>query len=109
VLRNLREQAPELRRILEGVNSELCCEDGLYRYYHGSLKMFSLETATQMMADALAAVAPEGRPFHIDFSSKSSNEVVAACSRWRTASIGRNAPVPSSRPFSTPDIFWRWP
>jgi hypothetical protein len=63
LLRNLRQHAPELRQILEDVNSEYCYEDGLYRYYHQSLKVFSLQGSTLRMADALAAVAPEGRPF----------------------------------------------
>lgn len=63
LLENLRQHGPELRQILEEVNSDWCYEDGLYRYYHQSLKMFHLQEATQRMADALAAVAPEGRPF----------------------------------------------
>ena len=36
--------------------------DGIYRYYHQSFKVFALQDATQQMANALAAVAPEGRP-----------------------------------------------
>ena len=31
--------------------------------YHQSLKVFYLQDQTKAMADALAAIAPEGRPF----------------------------------------------
>jgi len=63
LLQNTRHQAAELRRVLESVNSEWCYEDRIYRYYHQSLKAFALQDATREMADALAAIAPEGRPF----------------------------------------------
>ena len=63
LLLNMRQHAPELRRVLEDASSEWCYEDGIYRFYHGSLKVFRLQSATREMADALAAIAPEGRPF----------------------------------------------
>ncbi|MGD0696503.1 MAG: hypothetical protein ABSB82_16910 [Terriglobia bacterium] len=63
LLQNMRQHASELRRVLENVNSEWCYEDGIYRYYHQSLKVFNLQNQTKAMADALAAIAPEGRPF----------------------------------------------
>jgi hypothetical protein len=62
LLQNLRQQAPELRRVLEEVNGEWCYEDGIYRYYHQSFEAFALQDATRQMADALATLAPEGRP-----------------------------------------------
>ena len=67
LLENLRQHAPELRQILEDVNTEWCYEDGIYRYYHHSFKVFNLQGLTMRMADALAAVAPEGRPFKHGF------------------------------------------
>lgn len=63
LLQNMRQHAPELRRVLEDVNSEWCYEDPLDCYSHQSFKVFDLQNATQEMADALAAIAPEGRPF----------------------------------------------
>jgi hypothetical protein len=63
LLLKMRQHAPDLRRVLENVNSEWCYEDRIYRYYHQSLKVFDLQNATRDMADALAAIAPEGRPF----------------------------------------------
>ena len=63
LLQNMRQHARELRRVLEIVNSEGCYEDRIYRYYHQSYKVFELQIATQEMADALATIAPKGRPF----------------------------------------------
>src|ERR1700689_4959649 len=59
----MRQHEPELRRVLENVNSKWCYEDRIYRYYHQSFKVFDLQNATRTMADALAAISPEGRPF----------------------------------------------
>jgi len=63
LLDNMRQHEPELRRVLEDINSEWCYEDGIYRYYHQSLKVFGLQEATKLIADVLSAIAPEGRPF----------------------------------------------
>jgi hypothetical protein len=63
LLRNMRQHEPELRRVLEEATSESCYEDGIYRYYHGSFKVFWLQNSTKLMVDALAAISPEGRPF----------------------------------------------
>ena len=51
-----------MRRVLENANRE-CYEDGIYRYYDQSLKVFSLQEQTKAMVNALAAIAPEGLPF----------------------------------------------
>ena len=63
LLRNMRQHEPELCRVLEDINSEWCYEDGIYRYYHQSLKVFGLQEATKLIADVLSAIAPGGRPF----------------------------------------------
>jgi hypothetical protein len=63
LLLKMGQQALELRRVLEDVNGEWCYEDRLYRYYHQSFKVFDLQAATREMADILAAISPEGRPF----------------------------------------------
>ena len=52
-----------MRRVLENANREWCYEDGIYRYYDQSLKVFSLQEQTKAMVNALAAIAPEGLPF----------------------------------------------
>ncbi len=61
LLLNMRQHAPELRRVLDNANSSY--EDGIYRYYHLSLKVFWLQEQTNALVNALTAIAPEGRPF----------------------------------------------
>ncbi len=63
LLQSMRQHEPELRRVLEAASSESCYEDGIYRYYHGSFKVFHFQGITKLMVDALAAISPEGRPF----------------------------------------------
>ena len=64
LLANMQQQAPQLRELLERVNSHWCYEDGIYRFYHQSCKVFEgLQGPTQDMAAALAGIAPEGRCF----------------------------------------------
>jgi len=45
LLLNMRQHAPELRRVLEEANGEWCYEDGIYRFYHGSSKVFRLQVS----------------------------------------------------------------
>lgn len=67
LLTNLKEQLPELRKLLEWCNSEWVGEDGLYRFYHQSFKVFYLQDATLKICRALYALAPE-QPVNLWFS-----------------------------------------
>ena len=101
LLQNMRQHAPELRRVLEDVNSEWCNEDRIYRYYHQSFKVFDLRTATREMVDALAAIAPEGGRSAASLTKSFNKERVMNSPR-RTTNIGWNGPPPSSRHSSMP-------
>lgn len=63
LLENLRLQEPELRKLLDEVNDHWGYEDGIYRFYHQSFKVYHLEHSTAGIIAALAGVAPEGRAF----------------------------------------------
>jgi hypothetical protein len=63
LLENMRKQASDLRTLLEKVNGHWVYEDGLYRFYHQSFKVYNLQAYTLEMTAALAKLAPEGRPF----------------------------------------------
>lgn len=64
LLANMQQHAPQLRELLEQVNNNRCYENGMYRFYHHSCKVFEiLQGATQDMAAALTGIAPEGRGF----------------------------------------------
>lgn len=60
---NLRASVKTLQTLLDQVNGHWAYEDGLYRLYHQSFKVYSLQTATTEMVAALQALAPE-RPLN---------------------------------------------
>ncbi len=61
LLENLRRQLPQLRELLQRVN-DWNYEDGMYRFYYQSFKVYHLQSDTTQMAAAFAALAPEGQP-----------------------------------------------
>jgi len=63
LLENMRQRAAELRALLEEINGHWGYEDGIYRFYHQSFKVFGLQRQTEQIAAALTAIAPEGRSF----------------------------------------------
>lgn len=64
----LKAALPELRILLDRVNGHWIYEDGLYRLYHQSFKVFRLQEFTIEIVDALRALAP-GRALNADFTT----------------------------------------
>jgi len=90
LLQNMRQQEPELRRLLETVN-ERSYEDRVYRFYAQSFKLFDLQCVTQLLVDALTTIAPDGRPF-CGSLRRSSAEGRAGNSHRKTTRIGWSEP-----------------
>jgi hypothetical protein len=63
MLANMRGRLKELRELLERVNGHWVYEDGMYRFYYQSFKVFPLQQETTEIVTELAALAPEGRAF----------------------------------------------
>jgi hypothetical protein len=63
LLHNIHEHLPALEALLTEVQYPLTYEDGLYRFYHQSWKVYELQGLTREIARLLAAIAPGGRPF----------------------------------------------
>ena len=63
LLANMKGQATALRELLEKMNGHWGYEDGVYRFYHGSFKVFNLQDYTKQIVAALAGIAPDGRAF----------------------------------------------
>ena len=63
LLSNIKRNLPGLMELLRGINSEWCSEDYVYRYYHGSFKVYHLQTETKRIAEALKRLAPKGFVF----------------------------------------------
>ena len=73
LLQNMKTQASPLEELLKKVNAHRGYEDGVYRFYHGSFKVFHLQEYTKQIVAALAGIAPEGRAFGALFA-----EIIAA-------------------------------
>lgn len=56
---NLKAQLPSLETLLATVNGHWGYEDGVYRFYHHSFKVYGLQSTTTSIVSALQALAPE--------------------------------------------------
>ncbi len=63
LLRNLRLRRSELTALLEKCSSHWGFEDPIYRFYHQSLKVYSLQDETMRIVHLLESLAPE-RPLN---------------------------------------------
>jgi hypothetical protein len=63
LLANIHRHLPALEALLTEVRYPFTYEDGLYRFYHQSWKVYELQGLTREIARLLAAIAPGGRSF----------------------------------------------
>ena len=56
---NLRASLPELEQLLRDCQSHWGYEDGIYRFYHHSFKVYSVQETTSAIVAALQSLAPE--------------------------------------------------
>jgi len=59
LLHDLKEHLPVLRELLRRASSHWEYEDPIYRCYHGSFKVFALQSQTTAIVDALRAIRPD--------------------------------------------------
>jgi hypothetical protein len=62
LVRNLKAALPELEKELQSVNDHWAYEDGLYRFYHQSFKVYNLQDRTLSIVKLLEQVAPAPDP-----------------------------------------------
>jgi len=60
---NIKQQLPVLETLFEEISGHWVYEDLVYRFYHGSFKVYALQEITLRIADALKELAPEGKAF----------------------------------------------
>lgn len=58
---NLQTAAEELKQLLVSVSDHRGYEDGVYRFYHQSFKLFRLGHSTEKITAALQALLPDQR------------------------------------------------
>lgn len=56
---NLKASLPELDKLLEQSSEHWTYEDGVYRFYHQSWKVYGLQSSTESIVAALQALAPD--------------------------------------------------
>ena len=66
LLQNIKARLPELQKLLEEVSSHRHAEDGFYRFYHQSFKVYRLQEDTTRVVKALESLLPE-RPLNTWF------------------------------------------
>jgi hypothetical protein len=59
LLANLHASLPALKTLLLESNSHWTYEDGVYRFYHQSFKVYGLQARTKEIVKALQALAPD--------------------------------------------------
>lgn len=58
LLRNIKANLPELKKLLEKINGECFGEDHFYRYYHHSFKVYYTQETTKEIVDMLKKLSP---------------------------------------------------
>ena len=59
LLAGIKERLPELKELLEQVSGHWRLEDGFYRFYHMSFKVFGLQKQTVLIVETLRSLLPE--------------------------------------------------
>lgn len=61
LLTRLRRSLPVMRALLERCRGHWTYEDGIYRFYHRSFKVYSLQQATVEIVAVLKRLSPDGK------------------------------------------------
>ena len=59
-LRNIKAHLPALKELLAEISGHWFYEDGVYRFYHQSFKVYAMQPVTMKIVDALRKLVPEG-------------------------------------------------
>ena len=55
----IHRSLPKLEKLLDDPQVACASDDGFYRFYHQSFKVFGVQTATLRIVEALQALAPD--------------------------------------------------
>lgn len=68
LLSGIKEKMPELEELLAQVEGEWAMEDMVYRFYHGSYKVYRVQDYTQKMVEMFRSLLPDdGGDLDTDF------------------------------------------
>lgn len=63
LLANIQARWSDLAKLLEEMNSHWRYEDPIYRFYHQSFKVYTLQSETRRIVNALQSITPAGTTF----------------------------------------------
>jgi hypothetical protein len=63
LLRNIKRKLPELKKLLKKVNDHWQQEDYVYRFYHSSFKVYSVQDLIEEIVSTLKSLAPKDTVF----------------------------------------------
>lgn len=66
LLEAIQARLPELEKLLAESSGHWHAEDGFYRFYHGSFKVYALQSDTERIVSALRSLLPD-RALHSSF------------------------------------------
>jgi len=58
LLKNIKENLPDIKKLLCEVNGHWGCEDGVYRFYHYSFKVYFIQDYTKAIVKLLSKISP---------------------------------------------------
>jgi hypothetical protein len=67
LLKNIKKNLPELKKLLDKINGDWFFADHVYRLFHHSFKTYYAQDTTEQIITALKKLAPEGVSFNEDF------------------------------------------
>ena len=69
LFKNIKKNLPELEKLWLKVNDHWNYEDGVYRFYHNSFKVYHIQGPTMEIVLALSNLAPEGTKINKTFEN----------------------------------------
>lgn len=86
LLEAIKAMLPELEASLAQTEGPWGCEDGVYRFYHQSFKVYGLQRLTKEVVEALQAIAPERKldAWFLEIVSEGTNRTFSTAhnQRW---------------------------
>ncbi len=76
LLRNIKQSLHEFKKLQEDINSHWGCEDGIYRLYHQSYKVYGLQSYTERVVKLLDQVDPKQKQAGVHDYHRTFQEII---------------------------------